>query len=128
MQTVGKEYGVTTGRKRRCGWQDLVVVKYSNMINGYTALALTKLDILDGLSEIKVAVAYKHKGQKLESFPASMNVLEGVEVEYETFPGWQTPISSCRTFESLPANAQKYVKFIEDFLGVPGIYQTHIYS
>ena len=69
MQTVGKEYGVTTGRKRRCGWLDLVVVKYSNMINGYTSLAITKLDILDGLSELKVAVAYIHNGVKLDSFP-----------------------------------------------------------
>ena len=82
-------------------------------------LALTKLDILDGLPEIKIAIGYKHNGEKLESFPASMNVLENVEVEYVTFPGWNTPIVSCRTFESLPENAKKYVLYIEEFLGVP---------
>lgn len=120
LQTVGKEYGVTTGRKRRCGWLDLVVLKYTNMINGYTSLALTKLDILDQLKEIKVAVSYSYNGQKLDSFPSSMHVLEKVEVEYLTFEGWMTNISECRTFESLPENARKYVKFIEEFLEVPG--------
>lgn len=119
LQTVGKEVGVTTGRKRRCGWLDLVVLQYTTMINGYTALAITKLDILDGLKEIKVAVAYKHNGKKLDSFPASMNVLENVEVEYVTFPGWMTSIGHCRTFDALPENAKKYLNFIEEFLKVP---------
>lgn len=119
LQTVGKEVGVTTGRKRRCGWLDLVVLKYSNLINGYTSLAITKLDILDQLDEIKIAVAYKYKGQKLETYPANMNILENVEVEYITFPGWKKSISDSRTFESLPENAQKYLKFIEEYLNVP---------
>jgi len=119
LQTVGKEFGVTTGRKRRCGWLDLVVLKYTNMVNGYTQLAITKLDILDGLQEIKVGVSYKHNGKVLDSFPASMNVLENVEVEYVTFPGWMTSISHCRTFSELPENAKKYLKFIEDTLQVP---------
>ena len=83
-------------------------------------MALTKLDILDGLAEIKIAVAYKHKGETLESFPASMNVLENVDCEYVSFEGWKTSICACRTFDELPANAKKYVKFIENFLGVPG--------
>ncbi|KAJ1974243.1 Adenylosuccinate synthase [Dimargaris verticillata] len=119
LQTVGHEYGVTTGRKRRCGWLDLVMLKYSLMINGYTALNLTKLDVLDGFSEIKVAVGYKFHGKPLLSFPASLTVLANVEVEYKTFPGWQTDISACRTFEALPQRAQEYVQFIEEFLGVP---------
>jgi len=119
LQTVGKEYGVTTGRKRRCGWLDLVVVKYSNMINGYTSLAITKLDILDQLSEIKIAISYSYKGVKLDSFPANMDILAKVEVEYITFEGWKTSISNCRTFDSLPENAKKYLNFIETFLEVP---------
>lgn len=119
LQRVGKEVGVTTGRKRRCGWLDLVVLKYSNMINGFTALAITKLDILDDLAELKVAVGYKYNGQKLDSYPADMKILEKVEVEYVTFEGWKTPIKDCKTFESLPENARKYVQFIQDFLQVP---------
>jgi len=119
LQRVGKEVGVTTGRKRRCGWLDLVVLKYTNMINGYTALAITKLDVLDGLKELKIAVAYRYKGELLDSYPASMKILENVEVEYKTFEGWNQPISDCRTFESLPDNAKAYVNFIQDFLNVP---------
>lgn len=119
LQTVGKEVGVTTGRKRRCGWLDLVVLKYTNMINGYTKLAITKLDVLDQLAEIKIAVAYKYNGEILDSYPASMEILEKVEVEYKTFAGWNTSISKCRDLASLPENAKIYVKFIEEFLNVP---------
>jgi len=119
LQTKGKEFGVTTGRKRRCGWLDLVVLKYSHMLNNYTCIALTKLDILDELKEIKIAVSYSYNGKVLESFPANMDVLEKVEVEYKTLDGWQTSIEKCRTFAELPENARKYIKFIEDFLNVP---------
>lgn len=119
LQTVGKEVGVTTGRKRRCGWLDLVVLKYTNMLNGYTALAITKLDVLDQLPELKIAISYRYNGEILESYPASMKILESVEVEYKTFSGWNTSISECRNFESLPENAKIYCKFIEDFLNVP---------
>jgi adenylosuccinate synthase len=119
LQNVGKEYGVTTGRKRRCGWLDLVVLKYTSMVNGYTKLAITKLDILDQLPEIKIAVSYKYKGEVLDSLPASMSILEKVEVEYKTFSGWMSDISKCRTWEALPENAKVYLKFIEDFLEVP---------
>ncbi len=85
------------------------------------------MDILDGLSEIKVATSYSHKGQKLESFPASMNVLENVEVEYVTFEGWKQQIHTCRTFEELPENAKKYVNFIQEFIGVPGNKKNKIF-
>jgi adenylosuccinate synthase len=119
LQTVGFEFGVTTGRKRRCGWLDLVVVNYSNMINGYTSFNLTKLDILDQLPTIKVAVAYHLDGKKLPSFPADLDLLEKVEVEYVELPGWQTDISKCTKYENLPENAKKYIAFIEKETGVP---------
>uniref|UniRef100_W5K632 Adenylosuccinate synthetase n=1 Tax=Astyanax mexicanus TaxID=7994 RepID=W5K632_ASTMX len=119
LQTRGKEVGVTTGRKRRCGWLDLVLVKYAHMINGFTALALTKLDILDVFPEIKVGVAYKVDNECIPHFPANQEVLQRVEVQYETLPGWNSDTSAARTFEELPDNAQKYVRFIEEQLGVP---------
>ncbi|TIA92515.1 hypothetical protein E3P99_00580 [Wallemia hederae] len=119
LQEVGAEYGVTTGRRRRTGWLDLVVMQYSNIINGYTQLNLTKLDVLDQLKEIKIAVAYHLDGKKLESFPADLNLLEKVDVEYATLPGWQSDISKCRKWTDLPENARKYVEYIEQYLGVP---------
>ncbi|NWV33711.1 PURA2 synthetase, partial [Grantiella picta] len=119
LQTRGKEFGVTTGRKRRCGWLDLVSLRYVYMINGFTALALTKLDILDVFPEIKVGVAYKLDGEIIPHFPANHEVLNKVEVQYETLPGWVTDISNARTFDELPVNAQNYVRFIEMELGVP---------
>ncbi len=93
MQSVGQEVGTTTGRKRRCGWLDLVVLKYSHMINGYTSLNLTKLDVLDQLEEIKIGVAYNYNGVVLDSFPADLSILSQVEVVYETLPGWKADIS-----------------------------------
>ncbi|XP_060609907.2 adenylosuccinate synthetase isozyme 2 isoform X2 [Anolis sagrei] len=119
LQTRGKEVGVTTGRKRRCGWLDLVLLRYAHMINGFTALALTKLDILDVFPEIKVGVAYKLEEKIIPHFPANQEVLNKVAVQYETFPGWKTDISNARTFDELPVNAQNYVRFIEMELGVP---------
>uniref|UniRef100_A0A671YNZ2 Adenylosuccinate synthetase n=1 Tax=Sparus aurata TaxID=8175 RepID=A0A671YNZ2_SPAAU len=119
LQTRGKEVGVTTGRKRRCGWLDLVLIKYAHMINGFTALALTKLDILDVLAEIKVGVAYKVDNQTIPHFPANQEVLHRVEVQYETLPGWNSDTSAARSFDELPENAQKYVRFVEEHVGVP---------
>ncbi|CAN6613779.1 adenylosuccinate synthetase [Trichomonascus vanleenenianus] len=119
LQTVGAEFGVTTGRKRRCGWLDLVVLKYSTLINGYTSLNITKLDVLDQLPELKVAVAYKHNGKTLDLFPEDLRVVEQVEVVYETLPGWSEDISKCKTYDELPENAKKYVEYIEEFVGVP---------
>lgn len=118
LQEVGVEYGVTTGRRRRCGWLDLIVLKHSCLINGYTAFNLTKLDVLDDLSEIKVAVGYGVDGKELLGFPADLDVLARVKVQYETFPGWKTSIAQTRTYEDLPENCRKYVEFIEKFLGV----------
>jgi len=116
LQTIGFEVGVTTGRKRRCGWLDLVVMRYSCMVNGYTSLNITKLDILDSFPEIQVAIAYNLDGVPLTSFPADLNVLDKVTVQYKTLAGWNTDISQCRSYSELPANAKLYLQFIEDFL------------
>ena len=118
LQKIGHEVGVTTGRKRRCGWLDLVIIKYSHDCNDYTALNLTKLDVLDSFKEIKVAVAYKHLGATLESFPANPEMLTQVEVVYETLPGWEKPTTGAKAWYDLPANARKYIEFIEEFVGV----------
>ncbi|KAJ1965531.1 Adenylosuccinate synthase [Dipsacomyces acuminosporus] len=119
LRDVGAEYGVTTGRPRRCGWLDLVVLRYSNMINGYTSLNLTKLDVLDVFDEIKVAVSYTINGKEVTSFPADLDDLETATVNYVTLPGWKQDISKCKTFEELPENCKDYVRFIEKDLGVP---------
>ena len=119
LQDIGFEVGVTTGRKRRCGWLDLVVLKYSTWINGYTSLNITKLDVLDTFKEIKVAIDYKYNGEILKSFPECLNVLGKVEVVYKTFQGWEEDITQIKTYEELPENAKIYLKFIEDYLEVP---------
>lgn len=119
LQDVGAEYGVTTGRKRRCGWLDLVVLKYSNLINGYTSLNITKLDVLDKFKEIEVGVAYKLNGKELPSFPEDLIDLAKVEVVYKKFPGWEQDITGIKKYEDLPENAKNYLKFIEDYLQVP---------
>jgi adenylosuccinate synthase len=120
LQQIGREVGVTTGRKRRCGWLDLVVVKYSHEVNGYTALNLTKLDILDDFDEILVATSYVNPstGEALESFPANGKLLEKVEVKYETLPGWKTNTYGTKTWFDLPKKARDYVEFIEAKVGV----------
>uniref|UniRef100_A0A673B9K4 Adenylosuccinate synthetase n=1 Tax=Sphaeramia orbicularis TaxID=375764 RepID=A0A673B9K4_9TELE len=119
LQSRGREFGVTTGRRRRCGWLDLILVRYAHMVNGFSAIALTKLDILDTLPEIKVGVAYEVDGHPLPSFPANMDVLTRVTVEYKTLPGWQCSTEAARSFDELPSQAQNYIRFIEDFLQVP---------
>ena len=121
LQKVGAEIGVTTGRKRRCGWFDAVVVKYAHTLNQFSSLNLTKLDVLDDLDEVKIGVAYELNGHTLPkgSFPSSLEDLANVKVIYETLPGWKTNISKCKTFSDLPKNAQNYVKRIEKVVGVP---------
>ena len=119
LQSRGAEFGVTTKRARRCGWLDLVVVKYTHMLNGYSALAMTKLDILDALDEIKIGVAYRHEGKLLDSFPAELTLLDKVQVDYVTVKGWKKDISGARTFHELPVEAQNYVRVVEENLGVP---------
>ncbi|KAI1616913.1 adenylosuccinate synthetase [Exophiala viscosa] len=119
LQRIGREFGVTTGRKRRCGWMDLVLVKYSTAVNCYTQINLTKLDVLDDFEEIRVATAYKIDGQDQDVFPADLDALERVEIVYKTFKGWQTSTTGCKTFESLPQQAREYVEYIEREVGIP---------
>ncbi|MDP3975356.1 MAG: adenylosuccinate synthetase, partial [bacterium] len=115
----GHEYGTTTGRPRRCGWFDAVVVKYAHLINAFTALNITKLDVLDTLDELQIATSYKYQGTVLNSMPANLEVLEQVEVTYETMPGWKQDIRSARSFDDLPASAQRYLKRIEELIRCP---------
>ncbi|XP_013101206.2 adenylosuccinate synthetase [Stomoxys calcitrans] len=120
LQTRGFEVGVTTKRKRRCGWLDIPLLRYTSLVNGYTCICLTKLDILDTLDEIKVAVAYKRpNGGKLDHFPGTIAELAGIDVEYAVLPGWKTCTENIRDFKQLPENAQNYVRFIEKELSVP---------
>lgn len=120
LQSVGREWGVTTGRKRRCGWLDLVVAKYSHSINYYTSINLTKLDILDGLEELKIAIGYMIGSVELDSFPADLSILEKVEPVYHTMPGWPGKTTANATsYYDLPKAARDYIDYIEKFLGVP---------
>jgi len=121
LQEVGAEWGVTTGRRRRCGWLDLVVLRLSTLVNGYTKLNITKLDVLDDLPEIRVATGYKYKGELLPMFPADLSILEtkDIEIVYDTLPGWRSKTSDIRRYEDLPPQALKYLEYIEEFVGVP---------
>lgn len=119
LLNVGHEYGTTTGRSRRCGWLDLVQLRYSNDVNGFSHLALTKLDVLTGIETLKVATHYQLNGETLSSFPASLEKLSQVEITYATLPGWTENIEAARKFEDLPKAAQDYVLFIQKQLGVP---------
>jgi adenylosuccinate synthase len=118
LQSVGHEVGVTTGRKRRCGWLDLVVVKHSHACNDYTAINLTKLDVLDDFDELKVATSYSYKGEVLEGFPANPEILAQVEVQYDTLPGWKKPTTGVTSYYDLPSQARSYIEYIEKFVGV----------
>ncbi|MFM9943174.1 MAG: adenylosuccinate synthase [Hyphomicrobiaceae bacterium] len=115
----GKEFGVVTGRKRRCGWFDAVLVRQVTKVSGINGIALTKLDILDPLPEIKVCVAYELDGQRFDRLPAGMNQQARVKPIYETFPGWQASTEGKRSWGSLPAQAIKYVKRIEELIECP---------
>ncbi|HEX8560224.1 MAG TPA: adenylosuccinate synthase [Pyrinomonadaceae bacterium] len=115
----GHEYGVSTGRPRRCGWFDAFATRYAAEINGFDTVALTKLDILDALDEIKVCTGYRLKGELCESFPAVSQELREVEPVYETLPGWRSSTEGVTELESLPAAARDYVEFISSQIGVP---------
>ena len=119
LREGGGEYGATTGRPRRCGWLDLVALRYACRLNGFTFLALTKLDVLSGFPGIRVAVAYVIGGRKAEEFPADTRDLAQAVPVYETLPGWREDIRGTRDFEDLPKAARNYVRFVEEYVGVP---------
>ena len=115
----GNEYGTTTRRPRRCGWFDAMAVRYAVELCGINGIGLTLIDVLSGIESIQVCTGYLRNGQPMESFRADMDTLADVEPVYETLPGWKEEIGACRTFESLPINAQNYVKRIEHLIGAP---------
>ncbi len=121
LRESGQEYGASTGRPRRCGWYDAVAVRYAVRINGIDALALTKLDVLDDLDEIRVATAYRCRGERLTEFPADLAQLAACEGEYESMPGWSSPTRGLRRYADLPVEAQQYVARLEELTGVPAV-------
>ncbi|WP_319584320.1 adenylosuccinate synthase [uncultured Pseudodesulfovibrio sp.] len=118
LQSHGHEFGATTGRKRRCGWLDLVVLKESARLNGPTELAITKLDVLSGLKEIKLCVGYEYNGETIAYPPQEQNGMAYVTPVYETMPGWDEDITGARSWDDLPENAVSYLKRIEEISGV----------
>ena len=119
MQEKGAEFGATTGRKRRCGWLDLVVLRESQRLNGPTEIALTKLDVLGGLDELKLCTSYRYRGVEVAYPPQEENGMAYVEPVYESMPGWKEDISGCRTYAALPQATRDYIARIEDILGIP---------
>lgn len=115
----GHEFGVVTGRKRRCGWFDAVLMRQMIAVCGINGIALTKLDVLDGLDEIKVCVAYELDGKKIDYMPASMGAQSRVKPVYETLEGWKETTAGARSWAALPAKAIKYVRYIEELIGAP---------
>jgi adenylosuccinate synthase len=119
VRELGGEYGATTGRPRRCGWFDAAVVRFAARVNGLTGLAVTKLDVLDTLPEIRIASAYQSEGAPVEDFPGDLELLSQVEPVYETLPGWQSSTAGARRWEDLPAAAQRYLRRLEELTGAP---------
>ena len=118
LREVGQEYGATTGRPRRCGWFDGVAIRYAAWLNGFTSLAVTKLDVLDGLPELKISVGYEIDGQTVQRVPDTPD-LERASPIYETWPGWQASTRDARRWDDLPAAARAYLRRIEELAGVP---------
>jgi len=118
IQKTGSEFGATTGRKRRCGWLDMVVLRSAVRLNSLTGLAITKLDVLDDLDEIKICTGYQHNGTKIKEFPAEIKILQDCIPVYESHPGWKQDISGITKFDDLPENAKKYLARIEKLCSV----------
>jgi adenylosuccinate synthase len=112
IRQKGQEFGATTGRPRRCGWFDAVATRYSARVNGFSSVAITKLDVLDELDSISICVGYSYQGKTFTEFPSQINVLENVEPIYERMDGWRTDTSEIVKYEDLPENARKYVEKI----------------
>ena len=119
LRRQGNEFGAVTGRPRRCGWFDAVVVRYAARVNGLDAMALTKLDVLDGFDEVKICVGYRANGCDIREFPGALGLVSHAEPIYETMAGWTAPTSGVRRIEDLPAQAREYVSRLETLVGVP---------
>ena len=121
LREKGGEFGATTGRPRRCGWLDLVALRYAAMINGLDSFAVTKLDVLSGLETISVCEGYECEGRRLDYFPSSIEMLKKCTPIYCQLPGWQEDVSAVLSFEKLPENARNYILFMEEQLGIPAL-------
>ena len=119
IRDIGHEYGATTGRPRRCGWLDMVIVRMACRINGLSSMAVTRLDILDEIEEIKICTHYMRNGQRVDHFPGDLNVLAECEPVYETLPGWQSATPDIRSYDALPENALRYLERISELAETP---------
>jgi adenylosuccinate synthase len=119
IREVGREYGTTTGRPRRVGWFDSVVVRHARRVSGLTDLAITLLDVLTGIDTLKICVAYRYKDQIIEEFPANLKILAQCEPVYEELPGWTEDITGVQSLDELPVNARHYIERISQLTGVP---------
>jgi len=119
LRAKGREYGTTTGRARRCGWIDIPQLKYSMMVNGFTSINLTKLDVLTGFDKVRIGAKYVRNGVEVQGMPASLSQYSEVNVVYEEMPGWKEDISKVKTFDELPTSCKNYVLRLEELLGMP---------
>jgi adenylosuccinate synthase len=119
IQAKGAEFGATTGRRRRCGWLDTVLLRNSARLNGLSSVAITKLDVLGEIDSLKICSGYEYKGDRLDDFPASLNVLADCKPIYETLPGWPEDISDIKNFDVLPQNVKNYLKRVEELIETP---------
>ncbi len=119
LRQTGGEFGATTGRPRRCGWFDALVIKYAVRVNGLTGIALTKLDVLSDFETIKICTGYSYNGKFLSELPANLDIFEKCQPVYEEMPGWQADITAARSFDDLPEKARTYVKRLEELAGCP---------
>ena len=115
----GKEFGTVTGRRRRCGWFDAAMVRQAVQIGGVDGIALTKLDVLDGLDSLKICVGYDFDGQTFEYFPSSQKIQAGIRPNYESLEGWSESTQGVRSWGDLPTTAIKYIRRVEELIGVP---------
>jgi adenylosuccinate synthase len=119
LRRDGGEFGTVTGRPRRCGWFDTVVVRTAARLNGLNSLALTKIDVLSGLPTIRICTGYDYQGQHYEEMPASLQILNHLTPLYEEWPGWSERLTDIRSLDALPARARRYVERVEQLVGVP---------
>jgi adenylosuccinate synthase len=119
IREVGKEYGTTTGRPRRVGWFDAVVVNHARRVSGITDLSLNSLDVLTGIETLKICVAYRYNGELMKEYPANLNVLANCEPVYEELPGWSEDITNARSLNDLPENTKAYIKRVSELTGIP---------